>query len=52
MVFVETPSPFIDPPPEIVELTAWDHPSTSRIGTIYRWRKMLGRHVRKSVTSR
>ena len=27
MVFVETPSPFIDPPPEIVELTAWDHPS-------------------------
>ncbi len=27
MVFVETPSPFIDPPPEIVELTAWDSPS-------------------------
>ena len=27
MVFVETPSPFVDPPQEIVELTAWDSPS-------------------------
>lgn len=27
MVFVETPSPFLNPPPEIVELTAWDNPS-------------------------
>jgi alpha/beta hydrolase fold len=27
MVFVETPSPFIDPPQEIIELTAWDSPS-------------------------
>ncbi len=27
MVFVETPSPFVDPPPEIVEETAWDHPA-------------------------
>jgi pimeloyl-ACP methyl ester carboxylesterase len=26
MVFVEVPSPFVDPPHEIVELTAWDHP--------------------------
>ncbi len=27
MVFVETPAPFVDPPPEILEITAWDHPS-------------------------
>jgi pimeloyl-ACP methyl ester carboxylesterase len=26
MVFVEVPSPFVDPPKEILELTAWDHP--------------------------
>jgi hypothetical protein len=26
MVFVEVPSPFVDPPQEIVELTTWDHP--------------------------
>ena len=27
IVLVEVPSPFVDPPPEIVELTAWDHPA-------------------------
>ena len=27
LVFVETPAPFRDPPREIVELTAWDHPA-------------------------
>jgi pimeloyl-ACP methyl ester carboxylesterase len=26
MVFVEVPAPFADPPPDIVALTAWDHP--------------------------
>jgi len=27
MVFVEVPSPFLDPPPDILEITAWDHPT-------------------------
>lgn len=27
MVFVETAAPFVDPPPEILAETAWDHPS-------------------------
>jgi pimeloyl-ACP methyl ester carboxylesterase len=27
LVFVETAAPFRDPPPEIVEQTAWDHPA-------------------------
>jgi pimeloyl-ACP methyl ester carboxylesterase len=27
MVFVETAAPFVDPPPDIIAATAWDHPS-------------------------
>ena len=27
MVFVETAAPFVDPPPKVIEETAWDHPS-------------------------
>lgn len=27
LVLVETPAPYLDPPPEIVAETAWDHPS-------------------------